>query len=669
MLFAVTAALFIIAVTVWLWSHRNPYLVLRSDWDGVHKDRLVQLPPPPPGHAKLATEVKIFNRLYLVMPTVHGVAVPYAQHLQALLQNPKHKPGADPYDKLCYGYACAVLASKTKDALVARQLRQNLLFLLAPKRKIVKKIKPVWSRQIYQLYPAPIYKIFNDGYVDPADQAFTVAVPLQTAVLGSYLKYYHRDLTIKRFANYYELWAPQPQQITFNLAADKGDYDCQVARSVVTCKNLVTGRTRVLAIRGDKIRITTSICEKTDALKLYLQFQGAVTVSIDHGQRQLLSATALAFNQRVEQIVTRAYRSKYVQGEKLRVRYQAAAKCVPSLPLLTQVVEITSADAFFAVLDDLPYYQRAAELFGGFNLVCLYSSGNQFVADLVAGFMTGQEVAALRAAQLLLFFVDRTVTAPDALYFLTKMTKPGRYVPVAPSLYPERVSRTYPYTRRVTVANPSAKPVTLKVVIPLIFQTPQVVTVQGQILTAVGLYTGKVTTYKLPVAMHWENEWLTTQLSIPLSVKLMGFEQKVYTIQRHDQPASYRERKKQFMASLENIVINTADKKLNQVLAKPVSDTPEVALLTLVKAAVKNVDKKLLLSVLEDKHTLPFDVWQYLLTQVVGIRLRRGKVHLAPCVNLMGEFTVTFQAGGEKYTFNTKKGLPSDARIATISYG
>lgn len=653
----------------WWLAHRNRYFVLRTDWQGPVKERIIYLPTRQINHPKLRTEVKIFNRLCLVMPTVGGVAVAYTKHLRALLADPRHKPGVDPYDKLFYGYACAVLLTKTTDPIVARQLRKNLLFLFAPQRKIVKRIKAVWTNKYYELYPTPIYKIFNDGYADPREPEFTTDAPLQTTVLGSYIKYHHANLTIKQFANFYELSATTEQTVTFTVAKDKQDYDCQIARGVVTCKNLLTGQTRTYAFRGEKIRLFTSMCAKTDALKIGVTWQGVATVSINHGRRQLLTAEELAFNHAVEDIVNQAYRAKYVQGERLRARYQAAEQCVPSLKLLTKVVPLTQPDDFFQILDQLPYYQKAAQLFGGFNLVFLYAGTNKFVADLVAGFLTDNQVETCRQQNLLLFFIDRTVVTPDALYFFTKLTKPTKYTPPAPMPYRATVSRTYPYVQRVVLSNPTPQPVTLTAPIPLVFAAPSVVSAQGTTLTVVGLYSGRVSTYKLPVPLHLENEWLTTHLNLPVKVKLMGFEQKVYQIQRHEQNANAQERRKNFVASLTQIVIKTADKKLEALFAKPVVDGQNPVLLNLVKAAYKNVDKKLLISLLEDKHSLTVDVWQYLLTKLVGVRLLRGKVHLVPCVNIMGDFTLEFVCNGEKYLFNTRKDLPNSQKIVKVQHG
>ena len=127
--------------------------------------------------------------------------------------------------------------------------------------------------------------------------------------------------------------------------------------------------------------------------------------------------------------------------------------------------------------------------------------------------------------------------------------------------------------------------------------------------------------------------------------------------------------KKDLATALSEIQVGTADKKLNALFAKTVIDGEDVAVLSAVKAAYQNHDRKLLLTALSDRHQITVDVWQYLLTQIVGLRVRAGKIYLVPCINIMGEFTITFNCEGHQYAFNTKKNFPASTKFATINYG
>ena len=127
--------------------------------------------------------------------------------------------------------------------------------------------------------------------------------------------------------------------------------------------------------------------------------------------------------------------------------------------------------------------------------------------------------------------------------------------------------------------------------------------------------------------------------------------------------------KKDLATALREIQINTDDKKLNALFNKSVIEGEDVGTLAAVKVAYQNQDRKLLLVALEERHQITADVWQYLLTQFVGLRVRADKIYLTPCVNVMGEFSITFECQGRKYAFNTKKNLSSSAKFATIKYG
>lgn len=669
MWWAVLTAGLVIILTIIYFKLRNPYFILRTTITGDSKERIVRLPLTGITYPPLRHEIKIFNRLCLVMPSAHGVAVAYTEHLAGLLANPHYRPTADPYDRLLYAYACAVLFGKTTDERQQRQLRKHLWFAFAPTRKIVKRLNPVWSRQKYVLYPVPLYKIFPHGFCDPQICPLQTAQPLMMTVYPSYLKYHNDDLTVRYFGDYYELDARSEQQITIPVAKDKMDYDCTINRGVVTIKHLITGVTHTYTIRGDQVRLGSSLAAATDQLVIYLTGQGRFTISYDHGQRHLCTTAELTANQQVEKIVTAAHQSHYLHGEKLLSRYRAARQCVPSLSLLTRVVTVREPTDFFMVWDELPAYRRAAKLFGGFNLVFLYAGSNRLVADLVTSFVSETHVQECQAEHLLLFFVDRTTIDPDALYVLTKMTKPSTYVPPAPALPTVRVTKTYPYTARLTVRNTTGTAVTQTVNWPLTFRGLAVVSGQGSILQVTAIDSGRRTTYHLPTTLHLTGEYLTDHWTVPIKVKLAGYEQRQLTITRHDAVMPSRPRVKDLVAALEDIQINSPNPAWQALFSKPIAAEENAALLTLVKAAVKNVDQQLLIAVLGDKHVLPADVWQYLLTKVVGIRFAGGKIHLTPCVNLIGDFTLSLTCRGEKYTFNTKKSLPSSTKIATIAYG
>ncbi len=654
---------------IWWWAHRNRYWIIENKTTGKIKPRIIHLPLQQIKLVSLRREIKIFNRLCLVLPTVRGVAVAYREQMGALLRNPRHRPSDDPYERLFYGYACYVLKQKTKDEVLKRQLQRKLLFLLAPVRKIVKRQNVVLSHHSYQS-PLPIYKVFNESYLDPLQPALTAQKPWNiVAAHGSYIKYYHQDLVVKRYENAYTLDAKNTQTVTLKVANDKSDFDCQINRGVVTCRHLPTGEMHTYAVRGEQVRLATSICAQTDALEIYLTWQGQVQISLDGGQPRGLTNAEIENNLRFEHIVTAAYRAKYITGEHLRTRYLAALKIVPSLDKLTRVITIHNVDEFWQAWTMLADYRRIAQIFQGFNLILLYSGASSAVTNVIMLTITPEVVTTCHNDQLWLYLIDRTVTDPDALYIFHKLSGVGHYVPPAPTPSGLTVTKNWPYVKTLTVTNTLPQAMARDLVVPLQFNQLSVVSANGCVLTVVGLISGRINTYVLPAPIHLTNEWLTTNVNIPLKVKLAGYETRQFTITRRENQTKSRLTKKDLAMAVSEIQVRTGDKKLDALFTKPVIDNEDVAILAAVKAAYQNQDRKLLLAALSERHQITMDVWQYLLTQLVGLRVRGGKIYLTPCVNIMGEFTLAFTCGNRKYAFNTKNKLSNGVDFATIKYG
>ena len=669
MLFAICVITLLGVLGGLVWLRRNRYWLVETKTAGTVRSRIVRLPLQHIDNKKLRHEIKIFNRMYLVLPVVHGVAVAYREQLRTLLRNPKTKPSADPYERLLYGYACYVLMHKVGDEVVRRQLRHNLLFLLAPKRKIVKRQNVTWVRCQYQFHSVPVYKIFRDCYLDPLQPGITLPEPWQMVVHGSYIKYYNDHMVVKRYAHAYELSATETQTITLKVANDKTDFDCQISRGVVTCRHLPSGESHTYAVRGDNVRLATSMCAKVDALEIYITWQGDAKICLDGGQPHWLTCAEVTDNQRLEHLVNTAYQSQFIMGERLRTRYLTAVKLVPSLHGLTRVVAVRSVDDFWRVWNALEDYRYVARLFRGFSLVFLYSGAVGDVANVMLANLTQEQIMVCQQDNLWIYLIDSTVTEPDAWYILNKMARSNHYVAPAQTPVGLSVSRTWPYTKTLTVTNNLPRTVTQNVSIPLRFNRLSVVTAVGTILTVVGLVSGRVNTYVLPVPVHIAGEWMTTHVNIPLKIKLAGYETRQFVIMRRENQSKDRLTKKDLMTALSEIQIRTDDKKFDALFNKPVIDGEDSGVLTAVKAAYQNQSRKLLLAALGERNQITMDVWQYLLTQVVGIRVRVGKIYLAPCMNIMGEFTLSFLCEGQRYCFNTKKNLPTSDRFATIKYG
>ena len=222
-------------------------------------------------------------------------------------------------------------------------------------------------------------------------------------------------------------------------------------------------------------------------------------------------------------------------------------------------------------------------------------------------------------------------------------TKPKPPEPTPPGL---AVTKNWPYVKTLTVTNTLPQKMTHDLVVPLQFNNLSVVSANGCFLTVVGLVSGRRSTYVLPCPLHLTGEWITTHVNVPLKVKLAGYETRQFTITRRESQNQARLTKKDLATAISEIQIHTDDKKLDNLFAKSVVDGEDAGMLAAVKAAYQNQDRKLLLTALSDRHQITIDIWQYLLTQIVGLRVRAGKIFLVPCVNIMGEFSVTFVCTG-----------------------
>lgn len=670
MIFVVCVLAWLAVVLSWWWTHRNRYWDVAIKTNGDIKQQIVQLPLRHILNPKLRQEIKIFNRLCLVMPTIDGVAVMYREQMKALLRNPRYRPRQDPYERLFYGYACYVLSQKYKDEIKCRQLHRNLIFLLAPKRKIIKKINAILPRQQYLVNSLPIYKVFHDTYCDPLQPGIFASEPWQQIVAhGSYIKYVNHQMVVKRYAHAYELKSDNWQMVTIKVATDKRDFTCEVNRGVIICKHLRTGESHTFTVRGEKIRLATSLCEKKDALEIYLSWQGEAVVGLDGGEARWLTDNEISENKRLEGIVDKAYRAKYITGEKLRTRYLAASKLVPSLDNLTKVVILEKPEDFINQWNSLNDFKKVARLFGGFNLVFIYSGAVPIIEETVRLTVKEHQITECHRERLWIYFVDRSTTDPDALYLLIRLSQSGHYVPLEQTPPGLAVSRTWPYTKTLTVSNTLPQKMTKNLVIPLVFHRPSIVSAHGTVLTVVGLASGKISHYVLPTSLQIKNEWLTTHINIPLKVKLAGYETRQFTITRQENNCKSRLTKKELVTALQEIEIKTDDKKFDAIFNKTIVEGDDMATLAAVKVAYQNQDRKLLLAALDERHQITADVWQYLLTQIVGLRARVDKIYLTPCINIMGEFTVKFVCMEQQYAFSTKKNLSSKVNFVTIKHG
>jgi hypothetical protein len=678
MLFACFLSAFLAAVCLWGRSFRNGYSSFCGG-RGRIKNKIVKLPIHKIFNAKLLKEIKIFNSLNLITATRRGVAVVYSEYITALLKNVKIKAGSSPYEKLFYCYACYILAGKIEDERIKRQLTKNMLFTLFSGKKIVKIIHNMkWNSKQYELTPAPPYKIWGNSFVDFSKPGFEVSGGMQRFIYDSYIKYKNKEIVIKNYENFYEIIAAKEQEFILIVDDDKADWDAQINRNRVICKNLKNGEVKSYVFCGDKFRLTTSILQKTDKLKIYVHFAGAVTISVNGGKRNLLLREETDFNGECEKLVAAAYFAKFVRGERLRERYKAAEKVIPSLRLLTLVYEITDAEILLSAIDNFRHYKKIAELFSGINIVFLYSSGKDFVNKLVEGFISRDDVTDLIKNKVFLFFCDRVTAANDAIYFLSKMKQAvqqkftaaeraafgavqkitsGRAAAEIDNgnvTVNEIAAKSFPYTRKIVLQNTKANEQSVFGQVVIKFGGLSVVTKNGQNLCAVGVNSGRMSVYKLPQGLNIniKDEVLTNEIVLEMKTKLIGYEQKKFVIVKNEDVMTLKERTENLLNSVENICIKSDDKQFEKIFYLPIVGERSPQLMPVIKSAVRNCDKNLLVSVLTARNSLTADIWEYLITKVIGVRFRAGKPQVTANINLTGEYSLSFEFDNKPYTFN-----------------
>ncbi|MDR0384279.1 MAG: hypothetical protein LBH47_03095 [Christensenellaceae bacterium] len=531
-LFAVVLSFFLFALFAFTFLLRDKYFSFSFRGDRV-EERIVKLPIRRIKDIVLRGEVKIFNGLNLVMECRGGVAVAFINQIQELLERHDKEMGVSSYERLFYCYANYILYLKT----LKRVFRLNVLRGLFQDKilRIIKDSKLTLGERYY-CYPQSQYKVFKD-----------TAVKNGGLMLPSCI-FERGDIEIRRYENFIQLFCEKEGRYTLEIAEDKYEWDCEINRCRILCRNLTSGEKRSYKIRGETFRLGTSIGDKSDRLKVYLVFAGKIEVSINGGEKVLLKDDEIEFNKKCEAIIRDAMRRKYILGLSLRENHKIALKLIPTLHLLTMVFEITTAEDFVRNVDNFPYYKKIAKLFGGFNVIFLYGSNVNFANDLVDSFINENDIDGLLEDKVYIYFIDRVTAAAGAIYILSKMLKPKyglqhKFESSGKGFYSygqvtvnEIVGKSL---KTIILQNTSKKMQTVNIPIGIDLGKFFVVSKKGNYLIAANLFgtasNYKKTVYKLPEGcrMDLTEELITDYVEIKIKAKLMGYEQKKYVIAKN----------------------------------------------------------------------------------------------------------------------------------------
>jgi len=652
---------------------------------------------------KLLREIRIFNRMRIVMPCRRGVPVLYSQYLGRLVLDPRWiYKGEDGFARLLYICAAANAHAHAHDGLVQRQLMKNCLYVFGQKdiikntHKLPFKVSGAWANAKKGCPKGGVFGqrrfkylhnrfIFNSSRLDR---------PSYTIYEGK-KHYIDKHLPVQCFET-------TQDNFTYFISSDKFKYSLSHTSDTFFA---VSKEEAVGIYAPDKVSFGSSICEKGDELNVYVsntpspsapplllkgeflriyvvtaKTKPEVTSIIGEVKRRrgkldyLLTAEEAKEVAQIESLYEHAWASRFVKGDNLKDKYSVACKYVPTLFLPTLVYQIERPDDFFAVVDSFKYFRRIVATGNNFNIVFLYSSMNDEVREIIKAFADKEEARALINAGVFLFFIDRIKAKNKAVNFLSLMNELPSNVEGCPKggvfEVTTHISNSFPITHTVYVRNTLKKPQTSSVHIPL--DVDGVCKRQGANMQVTSLKSGKTTNYKLPTGATvidefgrevCDSEIVCERVFVQCSVRLAGFEEKVLKIIKGNGGLSRKERKEAFLGSLENVkVSNTA------LLGRRIVEGTDEKLCNSLKSAIKNFEREVFFALLK-REEITSDVYSLLIERVIGIKLLRGKIQLMPCIAITGSFELSFTYKGTPYNFKvTERGSGFSVNYGDAEY-
>jgi len=382
---------------------------------------------------KINREIKIFNRMKLIMPRRHKVPVLYLEWMAKLRADPHILVRSrDPFQKLMYLYAASNLYAACYDGFTRRQLYKNLLYVFGKEPVRVIRVFRLSKRRLFAIRQ-PHFRYTRLGFV-PRESCtrFSHSYIVKTDGGAEIKTYTDNTLPVRCFE------IRGNHRFTYTFAPDK--MKCTVGHTsdtfFCTCNNTVTA----VFVHGARVSFENSLAQKEKELILYINVKDGAKIFILHAKTKqeaqtitaqlrkqgarldyLQTSQQIAENQEIEKLYSRACFSRFITGEKLGNRYAAAVRHVPTLYLPTMVYDVTEPTELFTVIDNFSRFHAIARTAGHINVVVLYSSQNDVVREYIAAFTNRNDAKNLVRAGVFVFFIDRVRVPNDVVYYFSQM--------------------------------------------------------------------------------------------------------------------------------------------------------------------------------------------------------------------------------------------------------
>lgn len=641
---------------------------------------------------KLCREIRIFNKMKLVMPCRRGTSVMYSQFLGRLIIEPRFVIcNSDAVARLLYICAAANLYTHSRRCLEKRQLVKNCIYVFGQKN-IIKKVRKITclQRRLYT-HKQVRFKYLNGRFIFAQNRvdrpSYTKYLHSDGQKQGSFEKHYvDKVLPVECFETNTE---------DFSYFVSNNKYNYNLSHTSDTFYAISNGSAIGLYVPG-KVTFGSSICENGNNLTIYASGNGGKYYIIRGKSKQdiipivgeikrrrgqldyLLTAGEAKEVMQIERIFERAWSCRFVRGDGLKDKFPAACKYVPTLFLPTLVYIVDKADDFFTVVDNFKLFEKIAATGNSLNIVFLYSSMNDEVREIMKAFVDKDEAKNLISKGIFLFFVDRVKAKEQAVNYLSLMSEAKLKVKIANEINKSgteivtHISNSFPITHTVYIRNTFGRPRTAKVQIPLCvgseldglpFGMPAICQQQGANLHVTSLKSGRSVNYRLPIGASITDEFGRTlrdseiacqNVYIGCDVKLAAYEEKIVKIIKGEGGLSRCEKRQVFLGSLENVSIK-GNSQLQRIFEIGIADGVEEKLCAALKESIRNFERDVFFALLGSRESISSDVYALIVERVIGIKLLRGKIQLMPCIIITGNFELSFMYQGIPYYFKVKE--------------